>query len=166
MNPARRNDMEIAIKKLEAAQDGNMANAVPYDLLLLADPSKTLIDYYLKRGLCFTASIEGHVIAVYVLLDTRPETMEIVNIAVREEYQGIGIGRKLILHAVDIARAMKAKTLEVGTGNSSVQPLMLYQKCGFRITGIDKDFFVRHYKEAIFENGIPCRDMVRLSMDL
>ncbi len=34
------------------------------------------------------------------------------------------------------------------------------------MTGIDKDFFVRHYEEAIFENGIQVVDMVRLSQDL
>lgn len=44
--------------------------------------------------------------------------------------------------------------------------LALYQKCGFRMTGIDKDFFVRHYEEAIFENGIQVVDMVRLSQDI
>ena len=32
--------------------------------------------------------------------------------------------------------------------------------------GIDFDFFTRHYSEAIFENGIKCRDMIRLSRDL
>ncbi|MNW16937.1 putative N-acetyltransferase YvbK [compost metagenome] len=44
--------------------------------------------------------------------------------------------------------------------------LYLYQKCGFRIVGVDVDFFVRHYEEAIEENGIPCRDMIRLAMDI
>lgn len=58
------------------------------------------------------------------------------------------------------------KTIEIGTGNSSIGQLVLYQKCGFRITGVDIDFFVRHYQEEIFENGIQCRDMIRLSQDL
>jgi ribosomal protein S18 acetylase RimI-like enzyme len=57
-------------------------------------------------------------------------------------------------------------TLEVGTGNSSIGQLALYQKCGFRITGIDYNYFIRHYDEPIFENGIPCRDMIRLAIDL
>lgn len=37
---------------------------------------------------------------------------------------------------------------------------------GFRMTGIDRDFFIRHYSEEIFENGIQVVDMVRLSQDL
>lgn len=56
--------------------------------------------------------------------------------------------------------------MEIGTGNSSIAPLILCQKCGFRITGIDRDFFIRHYSEEIFENGIQCKDMIRLSKDL
>ncbi|MFC0472483.1 histidine phosphatase family protein [Halalkalibacter kiskunsagensis] len=32
--------------------------------------------------------------------------------------------------------------------------------------GVDMDFFIKHYPEEIFENGIQCRDMIRLSQDL
>jgi ribosomal protein S18 acetylase RimI-like enzyme len=92
--------------------------------------------------------------------------MEIVNLAVREEYQGKGVGKKLIGHAVARARAMQARTLEIGTGSTGVGQLLLYQKCGFRITGVDRDFFVRHYPEPLYENGMQLRDMVRLGMDL
>lgn len=31
---------------------------------------------------------------------------------------------------------------------------------------IDRDFFTRHYEEPIFENGLECRDMVRLDYRL
>jgi hypothetical protein len=70
------------------------------------------------------------------------------------------------MDAVHRAKRNGYKTIEVGTGNSSIGQLALYQKCGFRITGIDRDFFIRHYEEDIFENDIQCRDMVRLSQDL
>lgn len=57
-------------------------------------------------------------------------------------------------------------TIEIGTGNSSIQRLALYQKCGFRMASIDHDFFLKHYDEPIYENGIQCMDMVRLSLVL
>lgn len=31
---------------------------------------------------------------------------------------------------------------------------------------IDIDYFVKYYEEHIFENGIQCKDMVRLEMEL
>lgn len=138
----------------------------PMDLLLLADPSPTLVEEYLQRGECFISESEGDIIGVYVLLATKPETIELVNIAVAEKHQNKGIGKKMIMDAIEVAKRSGVKTIEVGTGNSSIGQIALYQKCGFRITGIDPNFFIRHYSEAIFENGIQCRDMIRLSQDL
>ncbi|KAB7672687.1 GNAT family N-acetyltransferase [Bacillus sp. B1-b2] len=138
----------------------------PLCLLLTADPSETLVMEYIKRGICNVAKEQDQIVGVYVLLPTRPETIELVNIAVEERKQGMGIGKKLVLHAIETAKDLGYKTIEVGTGNSSINQLALYQKCGFRITYVDKDFFLRHYQEPIFENGIPCVDMIRLMMDI
>lgn len=144
----------------------NRDDEIPYDLLLLADPSIETIDDYIHRGKCYVASIDNDIVGVYVMIKTRPLTLELVNIAVDEKYQGRGIGKKLVFSAIENARAEKAKVLEVGTGNSSLSQLALYQKCGFRIVGVDRDFFKKNYIENIVENGIKCVDMVRLSMDL
>ncbi|WP_121610763.1 GNAT family N-acetyltransferase [Mesobacillus foraminis] len=138
----------------------------PMDLLLLADPSRNIVEEYLKRGECFIAESDNQVIGVYVLLPTRPETVELVNVAVSEKHHGRGIGKLLVTNAIEAAKEKGYKTIEIGTGNSSIGQIALYQKCGFRITCIDIDFFIRHYQEEIFENGIQCRDMVRLSRDL
>ncbi|WP_353095352.1 GNAT family N-acetyltransferase [Tissierella praeacuta] len=150
----------IEIKKL------GCDNEIPYDLLLLADPSIEIINDYLHRGNCYLAYIEEKIVGVYVIIRTRPMTFELVNIAVDEAYQGKGIGKALLFNAIDNARELKGKILEVGTGNSSISQLTLYQKCGFRITGVDRNFFRKHYKDKIIENGIECIDMIRLSMNL
>lgn len=138
----------------------------PMELLLSADPSRSKIEEYLKRGNCYLALDNEVVAAVYVLLPTRPGTVELVNVAVVQEQQGKGIGKQMVLHAIETAREQGYRTMEVGTGNSSVGQLALYQKCGFRMAGVDFDFFTRHYAEEIYENGILCRDMLRLSQDL
>ncbi|EJQ90243.1 MULTISPECIES: GNAT family N-acetyltransferase [Bacillus cereus group] len=140
--------------------------AIPKLLLLLADPSERQIDAYIQRGVTYVAKQEDRVIGVYVLLETRPKTMEIMNIAVVEYMQGKGIGKKLLKHAIEAAKGYGMCKLEVGTGNSSVSQLALYQKCGFRIFSIDFDYFSKHYEEEIIENGIVCRDMIRLAMEL
>ncbi|TCN26509.1 GNAT family N-acetyltransferase [Mesobacillus foraminis] len=142
------------------------AEKPPMELLLLADPSEAIVEEYVIRGECYVAETGHQIVGVYVLLPTRPETVELVNIAVVDHQQGKGLGKQLVKNAIHTAKLKGYKTIEVGTGNSSIGQLSLYQKCGFRIIGVDKDFFIRHYSEAIFENGIPCRDMVRLSQDL
>jgi ribosomal protein S18 acetylase RimI-like enzyme len=100
------------------------------------------------------------------MIHTHPHVMELVNIAVAEKQQGRGIGKQLVLHAIETAKSLGSKSLEVGTGNSSVGQLAFYQKCGFRIVGVDRDFFTRHYSKPIYENGIQCRDMIRLVLHL
>lgn len=156
----RDHGMEVRINLLDSVENA------PMDLLLLADPSEELIRAYLNKGQCYIALHEEQIVGVFVLVRTDADTIEIVNIAVHEDYQGRGIGKKLVLSAIDLAREQCVTTMEIGTGNSSVDQLMLYQKCGFRLAGIDRDFFTRHYPEKIYENGIQCRDMIRLSLDL
>ncbi|WP_373779974.1 GNAT family N-acetyltransferase [Jeotgalibaca porci] len=138
----------------------------PMDLLLLADPSPKMVEEYLKEGESYIAESENQLIGIYVLLPTRPETVEIVNVAVAEKYQSRGIGKLLVKDAIEKAKIKGFKTIEVGTGNSSIGQLALYQKSGFRITGVDKDFFIRNYEEEIYENGIQCQDMLRLAQEL
>ncbi|SDM89098.1 Predicted N-acetyltransferase YhbS [Psychrobacillus sp. OK028] len=152
--------MNINIRKL--AKDEKS----PIELLLTADPSKSIVEEYVNRGDCFIAEKEQQIIGVYVLLPTRPETVELVNVAVVANQQSQGIGKQLVEDAIQKARLKGFKTIEIGTGNSSIGQLALYQKCGFRIIGVDLDFFTRHYLEKIFENGIHCRDMIRLSRDV
>lgn len=144
----------------------SVGEKAPMDLLLLADPSENIVEEYLRRGECFVAENENKIVGVYVLLPTRPKTVELVNVAVVEEQHGKGIGKLLVNNAMKVSKTKGYKTIEIGTGNSGIGQLTLYQKCGFRIDSVDKDFFVKHYSEAIFENGIQCRDMIRLSRDL
>ncbi|HOJ79043.1 MAG TPA: GNAT family N-acetyltransferase [Bacillota bacterium] len=138
----------------------------PMELLLLADPSVEAIKDYLKRGICYVAKEDEQVVGVYVLLKTRPFTIELVNIAVADAKQGQGIGKQLVFDCINRARALGVKILEVGTGNSSIGQLAFYQKCGFRIKSVDFDFFTIHHNEKIMENGIWCRDMIRLELQL
>ena len=99
-----------------------------------------------------------------MLLPTRPGTAELVYVAVDESYQKKGLGKQLVLHAVEEARARGYKTIEIGTATTSELPIALYQRCGFHITYIDEGFFIRHYDEPIMENGIQVKDMVRMAL--
>lgn len=67
--------------------------SVPMDLLLLADPSISIVESYLIRGQCFVGEIENEIVGEYVLLPTRPETVELVKVAVSPTHQGKGLGR-------------------------------------------------------------------------
>ena len=140
-------------------------DAIPKDLLLLSDPSEEVIAEYIHSSTIFAARLNEIIVGVLVLLKTRPKTMEIMNISVYEEYQNKGIGKKLIHKAIEYAKESNMQMLEIGTGNPGLVQMMLYQKCGFRIVGVDFDYFRKNHKEKMFENGIECRDMIRMRME-
>lgn len=151
---------DLLINKLEST------DSVPWQLLLLADPSKEMVEKYLKSGEVYVGYFNKKIIGIYVLVDKSPRVKEIKNVAVDPLYQNKGIGKKLALDAIKRAKIQGAKAIEVGTGNSSLDQLGFYQKCGFRVTGIIKDYFTDNYKEKIIENGIQCIDMILLSLEL
>ena len=72
--------------------------AIPYELLYEADPSREAVADYIARGSCYIARIEGRTVGVSVLLRTRPFTMELVNLCVAEPYRRQGIATRLIAH--------------------------------------------------------------------
>ncbi len=139
---------------------------LPLELLLEADPSEKLVRAYCADGYCFIAEWQETVIGVFVLVALDSETVEIKNIALAEPERGKGFGKRLVGEALGEAKKLGFSAVEIGTGNSSLAQLALYQKCGFRMKSIDRDFFTRHYKEPIIENGLECRDMVRLDCRL
>jgi len=141
-------------------------NVIPMDLLMLADPSEEMIRDYLPYSVGFAAYEADTMVGALLMMRTRPRTMEILNISVLETHQNKGIGRQLIARAVDKARLLRARVLEIYTGNPGAVQMLLYQKCGFRIVGVDLDYCRIHYNETLMDNGIECRDMIRMKMDL
>ncbi|MRF37111.1 GNAT family N-acetyltransferase [Staphylococcus sp. KY49P] len=140
----------------------NSIDDAPFNLLLLADPSMDLVLEYLGNGECFIYKEDSEILGCYVLKEININRVELVNIAVSEDKQGFGIGKILLLHAFDYAKRNGYKEVIVGTGNSSIRQIAFYQKAGFRMFEIDRGFFEKNYSEEIYENGILCRDMLRL----
>lgn len=153
-------NQDIVFKKVKEKE------SIPYDLLLLADPSINLINEYLKLSDVFIAKQNEKTIGVIVILPLTSETVEIKNIAVNPEYQGKGIGSFLIENSIQTTISNDQKSICIGTANSSIGQLCLYQKLGFEITEIQKNFFLKNYTEPIYENGIQAKHMILLKKSL
>lgn len=66
---------------------------------------------------------------------------------------------ELVMDTIKVDKTKRYKTIEIGTGNSSIGQLALYQKCGFRIIGVDMDFFLlsitqHKFLRTVFSTGI------------
>ncbi|KGG91553.1 MULTISPECIES: GNAT family N-acetyltransferase [Comamonas] len=147
----------------------------PWHLLLLADPSRERIKRYLPGSTCFgarqttqfTPSGLGALIGVCVLV---PEgdglhRWELMNMAVSTAWQSKGIGSALLQRAIREMREHGVQQLEVGTGSFGDQ-LLFYQRLGFRVTDIERDFFLQNYTTPLWERGVQHKDMLKLTLDL
>lgn len=139
----------------------DVINSAPLDILLLANPSKELLLKHLESGECFVYKNNFEVLGCYILKEINKNRVELLDIAVRENKQGLDIGKKMLSHLFNYVKESGYTEIIVGTGNSSIGQIAFYQKAGFRMFEIDFNFFERNYSENIYENGILCRDMIR-----
>ena len=133
-------------------------------LLLVADPDKAAVLSYCMEAEILVAMNRATLLGVGVLAKEN-KIYTLKNLSVVGQYQRKGIARLLIAALKKLAKKKGGSILEVGTGNSSLPALALYQKCGFRIHRIERKFF-DSYPEPIFENGIRCIDKVCLRVEL
>lgn len=150
----------LEIRRLRADEQ------IPYNLLLLADETVEAIDRYISQSEIYILERDKHPVAVYALQALDGECIEIKNIAVAEKLQGQGIGRSLLRDATFRATRGGYQSLIIGTGDVLTRQLILYQKEGFEIFDVRRDFFIDNYPAPIYENGIQLRDMVMLKKSL
>lgn len=139
---------------------------IPYDLLLLADETIEAINKYIFDSDIYIYEQNYNKIALYVLQIINENVIEIKNIAVSPVYQGQGIGQFLLKDAAERAKAKGFKTIIIGTGDVLMMQLQLYQKAGFEIYDIKKNFFINNYPAPIYENGMQLKDMILLKKEL
>lgn len=136
------------------------------ELLLSADPDwQHVLSYLPDVSLFIMFNQQQDVIAELCLLQCNHDEFEIKNLSVRQDHQGLGLAKLLISQAIEYVKKSFGSKIWVKTGNSSLNQLALYQKCGFRMSHIQRDVF-KSYPEPIYEQGIRCIDQVVLSIQL
>lgn len=147
---------EALFRKLE------LDEKIPYDLLLLADPSVEVINLYIYESQVFVLEYDNQIVGVIAFLNHSENTAEIKNIAVRPDYQGKGIGSYLLHQINTIAIESGIEKLIVGTADSSKMQLQFYNKNGFYIDDVLINYFLDNYPDPIFENGQRALHMIVL----
>ena len=136
-------------------------------LVLLADESEAQVRSYIDEGDLFAWRVEGVVLGVVLAIPDDDGVVELRAVAVANEMQGRGVGSAMLRAVVDALREGGVRRVVVGTGNSGIGQLAFYQKAGFRLHAIERDFFTpdRGYSDNLEENGIPLRDMVWMDLE-
>jgi ribosomal protein S18 acetylase RimI-like enzyme len=133
-----------------------------------ADDSESQIASYRELGEVLVACRDGASIGHVQIVETdEPRIFELKSLAVDEQLRSRGIGAALVQAAVARCRERNAHSLLVATAAASIPALKFYQRQGFRISRIIRDFYVpeRGYRPLEFD-GIPLLDEVILDMTL
>ena len=116
------------------------AELIPLSFLLIADPSEIKISKYLTGSICFGAYINSELVSVCVTNSNGNGETEIFNIASLPNLQKKGTGSKLLKFVINEFSKRKVSQLVLGTGAFGYQ-LTFYQRLGFRVDSVVKDFF-------------------------
>lgn len=84
-------------------------------------------------------------ISVYIIF----EEAQILNIAVSPVFRGKEIGKALILEAEKLAKEKNVKKLTLELRETNFSAKALYDKCGFTIDGMRKNFYSHPIENAI-----------------
>jgi len=134
-------------------------------LLLIADPSEIKINEYLHGANCFGAFVNEELVGVCITNSNINGEIEIFNIASLPNERKKGIGSNLLKFVINECSKRAVKKLVLGTGTFGYQ-LTFYQRLGFRVDSVLKDFFTTNYDHPIYEDGIQHHDMLRLAINL
>lgn len=64
-----------------------------------------------------------------------------MNIVVRKDKRGLGIGSSILEEIVKIAIALQAKTITLEVNEKNLYAIKLYQKYGFKQVGLRKKYY-------------------------
>jgi GNAT superfamily N-acetyltransferase len=138
-------------------------------LLSLADESLRQVQSYMDTGDLYVYTHEdARVIGIVLAIPLDSDVVEFKAVAIDQQRRGQGIGTCMLMETLSELRMRGYKRVIVGTANAAIGQLAFYQKAGFRMLRIERDFFSpdRGYGEVVMESGIRLRDMVWMDLAL
>lgn len=76
------------------------------------------------------------------------DNLEIINLYVDEEYQGMGFGSIIMEFVIDICEQSNINNLSLEVRSSNVKAINLYEKYGLKKSHIRKNYYVNENKET------------------
>ena len=144
-------------------------NETTFLLLILsdADEGEERIRAALLDPTCtaYASWLDGQLAGAAVVRWEEDETSEILYIAVAADLRGRGYGKQIMQALQEELWRRRGHALLVGTANAALENIAFYQKCGFRMFEIRRDYFA-YIQPPISEHGIVLRDMLVLRYDL
>jgi GNAT superfamily N-acetyltransferase len=136
-------------------------------MLLEADEGEERIRSVLLDPACtaYAVWLDDQLVGAAVVRWEKEEVSEIIYIEVAAHLRGHGYGKQIMQALKDELLRRGARSLLVGTANAALENIAFYQKCGFRMYEVRRDYFA-YIQPPVQEHGIVLRDMLVLRYDI
>lgn len=106
------------------------------DLKTLQNPESYILE---DGGEVFFAILDGEVVGTAAMIQTDKGIYELAKMAVARQFQGLGIGKKLLRRCVDFSKEREATEIFLITNDSLKPALSLYLSFGFVLNDQNDD---------------------------
>ena len=120
---------EKAFKELNEAWISRDFAIEPGDREVLDDPQGKILA---KGGQICLAERDGEVVGCCALIPLAPGEFELAKMTVSESARGYGIGRRLLVFAIAVARVLQTRRLYLESNTKAAAAIHLYEELGFR----------------------------------
>jgi ribosomal protein S18 acetylase RimI-like enzyme len=137
-------------------------------LLHLADEPKPLQGYLHDGELYVLRDSAGEAVGVTLVISYGDGEAELKAVAIALGQHNRGLGQRMLRGVLGDLRSRGVRRVVVGTSNAGIGQIAFYQKAGFRLWRIERDYFTleKGYDPDERENGLPHRDMVWFDQEL
>ncbi|MDF2759205.1 MAG: hypothetical protein K0S99_1837 [Thermomicrobiales bacterium] len=139
-------------------------------LLLLADAEAQVRDYLQHGDLYALRGADGEPLGVSLVLSdpADPGSAELRAVAIDPTQHHRGLGQRMLASVLADLRTRGFRRAVVGTSNAGIGQIAFYQKAGFRLWRVERDYFTpqKGYDPDEREHGLPHRDMIWFDQDL
>jgi len=129
IRPLRLSEDESAFRELNEEWITRYFELEKKDREILNDPENTILR---KGGHIFMVHAGSDPVGCVALIPMGDGVYELSKMAVSPQLRGLGIGRRLLAHAVAHARALGVKSLFLGSSTKLPNAVHLYESVGFR----------------------------------
>ena len=120
---------EVSFRRLNEEWIERYFRIEPKEALVLENPKSMILD---PGGKIFFAVVDGQCVGCCALRRMSDSEFEVAKMAVTAEFQGAGIGRKLLRAVIEGGRASGARRLYLETNHILTPAIRLYESMGFR----------------------------------
>lgn len=111
------------------------------DEIILGDPEKNILS---GGGHIFFGKLDGNIVGTAALIKHENKTFELTKMAVTERAQGMQIGRKLAVTAIEKVKSENGEKIFLETNKKLISAMNLYHSLGFeQVTQLEESKYER-----------------------